>query len=591
MPAPCQIARKEIDSPKIGHMGYQGFLKGKTKIHLKGSAPFKQRVLPCDILVENDVPLKLRDGVVIYADIYRPPDGGEKVPAIFSWSPFGKKLNGLMWLQKMTPYNIGVSSTTISGLEKFEGPDPATFVDRGYAVVNTDTRGVGDSEGMCVIMGTQEGEDGHDAVEAVAAMPWCSGSVGMAGNSHLAIAQWFIAQQRPPSLKAIAPWEGCGDLFREQFVRGGIWSGDFFDHISKVLIHGYHGMEDFKEMYRRSGGVGNDYWYDKRPDMTKINIPAYITSSFSSALHPMGSIRGYMHVDNPNKWLRFSPYQEWYDIWAVPKYTEELLAFFDRYLKGIENSWEATPHVRMCTILFGEKDAVSDEPVESFPPPQTIDRDLYFGQDGTLGFEKPAAAPFSTQYHSEDAKSSVKWAYTFDKPSRLCGIPKAVLYMSCDDHDDMDVYVMVRKLDKSGNPMMAINCPWSAIPPNTIEEIPEDKTSDILLYTGPLGVLRASHREFDLSKSMHPNYPFHPHARTAKVPKGEVVKLEIGIFAMSVGYEAGESVQVEVVGQSPQIQSFGPLKGKKSSEENRGVHKVHCSSEYPSHILLPFFET
>jgi putative CocE/NonD family hydrolase len=72
-------------------------------------------------------------------------------------------------------------------------------------------------------MGTQEAEDGYDVVEAIAKMGWCNGNVGLAGNSLLAIVQWFIAQLQPPSLKAIAPWGGCGDLHREQFVRGGIY--------------------------------------------------------------------------------------------------------------------------------------------------------------------------------------------------------------------------------------------------------------------------------------------------------------------------------------------------------------------------------
>lgn len=56
-------------------------------------------------------------------------------------------------------------------------------------------------------MGTQEAEDGYDVIEAISKMDWCNGNVGLAGNSHLAISQYFIAAQEPPSLKAIAPWE------------------------------------------------------------------------------------------------------------------------------------------------------------------------------------------------------------------------------------------------------------------------------------------------------------------------------------------------------------------------------------------------
>ncbi|KAJ5721729.1 uncharacterized protein N7483_009663 [Penicillium malachiteum] len=574
MPAPCQIAQKKIDPPSIGRNGYQGFLN-KSEILPKGSAPFNSRKLTCDILVEHDVGLKVRDGATIYVDVYRPPDGGEKVPAIFSWSPFGKKLNGLKFLEMMPLYDMGLKPDTLSGLEKFEAIDPADFVLRGYAVINANTRGVRDSDGMCIIMGTQEGEDGVDCIEEIAKKPWCNGNVGMAGNSPLAIAQWFIGQLRPPSLKAIAPWEGCGDLFREQFFRGGIYAGNFFDHISQVMIQGNNGMESFKEMYRRSGGVANPYWEYKRPYITNINIPTYIKASFSSALHTMGCIRGFFDVDTPIN----GSGSEWHDSWAVPKYTEELLSFFDRYLKGIENDWEKIPPIRMTTLRFGSQDAIVDEPIASFPPPQVQDRQLFLSENGSLNLDSQISNTGIASYNSESGASHAAFTYTFDKKTRLCGIPKAVLYMSCDARDDLDVYIIVRKLDKNGKPALALNVPWSSIPPNSIEGIPREKATDLLLYMGPIGMLRESHREIDSSRSMHPNYPFHPHTRTQPVPACEVVNVE---------FEAGESVQVQVSGQSPQIHSFEELKDKLGNHDNKGVHKIHFGGDHPSYVVLPF---
>jgi len=189
----------------------------------KGWNGFNSRALSEDMIVEHDVGIKVRDGCTLYCDIFRPP-GSEstKVPAIVAWSPFGKKHNGLSMMSHVK-WGCGVPKGCLSGLERFEGPDPAEYCPRGYAIVNVDSRGAGDSEGSIVIMGTQEGEDGHDVIEALAKMDWCNGSVGLAGNSHLGIVQWFIAATQPPSLKAIAPWEACGDLYREQFVRGGAW--------------------------------------------------------------------------------------------------------------------------------------------------------------------------------------------------------------------------------------------------------------------------------------------------------------------------------------------------------------------------------
>lgn len=80
--------------------------------------------------------------------------------------------------------------TQLSGLQKFEAPDPAVWVARGYAVLNPDTRGALHSEGNLSQWGTQDGQDGYDFTEWIAEQPWSNGKVGFAGNSWLAISQW-----------------------------------------------------------------------------------------------------------------------------------------------------------------------------------------------------------------------------------------------------------------------------------------------------------------------------------------------------------------------------------------------------------------
>lgn len=46
----------------------------------------------------------------------------------------------------------------------------------------------------------------------------------------------------------------------------------------------------------------NAYWADKRADMSKINIPAYVLASYSTALHTVGSFRGFEEIPHNNKW-------------------------------------------------------------------------------------------------------------------------------------------------------------------------------------------------------------------------------------------------------------------------------------------------
>ncbi|GAB1733386.1 hypothetical protein NU195Hw_g3048t1 [Hortaea werneckii] len=542
------------------------------------------RSLPCDIVVERDACFTVRDGVKLYADIYR-PRSDTKVPAILCWSPFGKNFNGIDSLRLMTPWNLGIPDGTLSGLEKFEGLDPADWIPRGYAIVNIDSRGAFHSEGTMTIMGSQEAEDGYDVIEELALREWCTGDIGMAGNSHLAIAQWFIAALRPPHLKAMAPWEGCGDLYREQFARGGIYGGHLFDQlIQKHMLRGAHGIESFRRMYEKCP-LANEWWNDKRPDMSQIDAPMYITGTWSNTMHGMGAIRAWMETKSQHKWLRWHGHQEWYDLWGDETSKIELLNFFDHFLLGKDNGWEATPRVRMASLKFGTQSPISDIRVKDFPLPDTHYRKAYLHGHGALSFGSPTlAAEQSLSYDSEDPNSFLSFRYTFDTATRLMGIPKAVLYMSAENTDDMDIFVILRKISKSGEPMLSLNIPWKGLPVDNIADIPDDKRTEVILYAGPTGMQRASLRAIDSTKSMHENWPFTPLDREDKPGQGCIVRLEIGIWAFGTDYEQGESIQLQVCGSLQGVSNFHDANGSK----NKGKHVLHLGGCHDSHVVLPF---
>jgi len=572
-----------LAEPKTGEGGYHP-LDPRTEILQKGWNGFGSRAIQCDILVEHDFSVPVRDGCKLYADVYRPPAVDLKVPAILCWSPFGKKFNGLDSLKLMTPWNLGIKDGTLSGLEKFEAPDPADWVPRGYAIVNIDSRGAFDSEGVMAIMGSQEAEDGYDAVEYIASRPWCNGKVALAGNSHLAIIQWFIAALQPPSLRAIAPWEGCGDLYREQFARGGIYGGDLFDKlIVKYMLKGRNGLESFRKMFEEHPLV-NDWWQDKRPDMTKINVPTYITGTWTNTMHGMGAIRGWLEIDTPQKWLRFHPWQEWFDLWGNEQAKTELFDFFDHFLKGLDNGWESTPRVRMAVLRFGQSLPLENVVVEDFPVPGTHYRKAFLHRGGKLCFDEPPKEIQQVSYNSENPQEFVSFQYTFAWKSRILGMSKAVLHMSCQEHNDMDIFVLLRKFSTTGEPMLALNIPWKGIPVSTIAEIPEDKRTEVILYAGPTGILRASMRAINWSRSMHPNWPYYPMKKEEKIPPGTIAQLEIGIWATGIEFEAGESIQFQICGHYQGISNFGTS----DHVQNKGAHVVHFGGEYDSHVVLPF---
>ncbi|MFI9548017.1 CocE/NonD family hydrolase [Streptomyces sp. NPDC052016] len=128
------------------------------------------------------------------------------MPVIVAWSPYGKGQGTSASVMNIFGM-VGLDNGIVSGLAKFEGPDPAYWCAQGYAICNPDIRGVVDSEGDSVVWDRQEGRDCYDLIEWLGVQDWCTGKVGMSGTSYLAVSQWFTAAEQPPHLAAINPWE------------------------------------------------------------------------------------------------------------------------------------------------------------------------------------------------------------------------------------------------------------------------------------------------------------------------------------------------------------------------------------------------
>jgi len=136
------------------------------------------------IRIDKDIPMEMRDGVKLSADIYR-PDNSQKHPAILMRTPYNK-----------------------ISMEDMASPR-FDFILAGYAMVFQDVRGRFASEGKYDPGDTslsKEGRDGYDSVEWIASQSWCDGNVCTAGASANGHLQWVLATENPPHLKAISPW-------------------------------------------------------------------------------------------------------------------------------------------------------------------------------------------------------------------------------------------------------------------------------------------------------------------------------------------------------------------------------------------------
>lgn len=120
----------------------------------KGWRRMNRLALREPIVWNKDVAVEMRDGTKIRADIFRPASReNEPLPTLVAWSPYGKTGTGFLQIQDYS--YIGLRASQISGLEKFEAPDPAEWCPRGYALVQPEARGIHHSEGDFHQFGTQ----------------------------------------------------------------------------------------------------------------------------------------------------------------------------------------------------------------------------------------------------------------------------------------------------------------------------------------------------------------------------------------------------------------------------------------------------
>ena len=530
--------------------------------------------LAVDIVFDKDVAVTLRDGVTIYVDVLRPA-GVDKCPAIVAWSPYGKSRGASSRYMQLFQL-LGMDTATVSGLMRFEGPDPAFWCAQGYAVCNPDPRGSFNSEGDIRVWSRSEGEDFHDVVEWLGAQDWCSGKVGASGNSYLAIAQWFAAAEQPPHLAAIAPWEGMSDIYRDLVKRGGIPDFPFPRMLSTSFI-GKNGREDLVAEAEQHPLL-DDFWRTKIPDFSKITVPAYVVASYSNSIHTPGTFRGWRNMASEQKWLRIHNTMEWPDYYEEP-YLADLLRFFDHFLKGEQNGWDETPRVRYAVMDLEGGDLVN-QPADTFPPKGvTATRYHLDGASEALSAGAPAAAATAT-YDAESPEGRAVFTLTVDAPTAFVGYPKARLWMQADGSDDMDVFLLLQKLDASGRVLEQFNVPNHG----PVMQGLTQKGAAILKYKGSNGRLRASMRRLDEAQSTE-DIPVHSFDRVEKLSPGEVVCLDIDLFPIGLALNPGEQLRLVVSG----VHTLGGVMPGTDNvpSENRGRHVIHTGGDRASYLQLP----
>lgn len=557
----------------------------RTQVHAAGTVVKEgARALGIDIRVDEDQPITLRDGVVVYGDVYRPAGNNEPLPAVLMYTPYSKR--GGYWNTAFYPVNFGVPPHDVTGLNPFESLDPGYWCEHGYAIVVVDSRGTSNSGGDMRFLGTGVGEDIYDVIEWIAAAPWSNGAVGMAGNSQLCMGQWAAAAAKPPHLKAIAPWEGLRDLYRDVIMRGGIPDLTFNERDIYSFVFGLGQVEDLTAASEKHP-LFDEYWLDKIADLSKADVATYIAASWSNPIHTKGTLAAFNDLPASKTWMRVHDTQEWIDL-ADPASVEDLRKFYDRFLKGEDNGWESTPRVRYSILNPGGADQANL--VADQWPLATTERELFLDASTAQLSAVAPTAEAAAGYESTDLAKSVTFSVTADEGFTIYGGLNATLWVQTDEGDDLDVFVAVYKEDEQGNRLHHITL--RAAPAQAfVRSLEHDgKLPAAVSYTGPVGRLRASHRALDSAASTRLE-PVHTHVMREPVTPGVPVELQIGLWPTAMKVNKGEKLVLEIAGHP-----VGPLSQAMAGESglpggtidmptnNAGLHSIRTGGAYPSRL-------
>ena len=506
--------------------------------------------------IEWDVPIRLADGIIIRADIFRPIAQGQ-YPAILTYGPYAKGLPFQVgyktaWTRMITAYPE-VAEGTSNKYQSWELVDPEKWVPDGYACVRIDSRGAGCSEGFLDVWSALEAQDQYECIEWTAAQSWCNGKVGLNGISYYAMNQWQTAALQPPHLTAMCAWEGASDYYRELCRHGGILS-DFLDgwylRQVKSVQYGVGSRAEINPNNGRSvaGDITlsdaelsanraethldaqnhellDDFYKQRIPDYSKIKTPLLSAANWGGiGLHPRGNFEGFLQSASEQKWLEvhgdthFSHFYSNYGLALQKK-------FFGYFLKGEDTGWANMPKIQLNIRHPGEKFVLRGE--SDWPLARTQWTQYYLQPDGkTLSTDKPKVT-HTTSYHTRSDGLSFS-SGPLKQALEITGPIAAQLRVSSETCD-ADIFLALRVFDDKGVEVSFIGS--------------NDPRTPVAL-----GWLRASHRKTDPAKSL-PYRPWHTHDEKQLLTPLQPVDLDIEIWPTSIVIPVGYSFVLNVRGK------------------------------------------
>ena len=410
------------------------------------AAPFAGSHRAYDSIVRPNVPIAMRDGVVLAADIYLPAHSGKAMdgafPAIVERTPYLK--DGTRYARRGHWY-----------------------ARCGYATVINDVRGRGSSTGDWYPFAL-EAPDGYDVVEWVAAQPWCNGLVGTMGASYAGSDQSALATLNPPHLACQVVGQGTSNYHVSSLRQGGALEQRFIRYAFRMARSSREALADpdlkraldaadrhIPELFGpplrfRPGrtalrllptyeqwawdiltrGVYDEYWMQRGYTIDKYwdehaDVPVLFQSGWYDT-YPRGAIANFVALCE----RKSSPMRLVLGPWrhgegtveestagdvelgidaAVPAYDDMRLRFFDEHLKGLDTGLRTAPPVRYFVMGSQQGRPPADlehtlwhggrwEDAAAWPPPEYQEVALYFHHDGSMQAQPPSSPHEPTRY-------------------------------------------------------------------------------------------------------------------------------------------------------------------------------------------------
>lgn len=546
-----------------------------------------------DVAIQHDAWVPMSDGVRLLADVYLPAGPGVEgpFPTILIRMPYGKT-EAYCYMPSHGKY----------------------WARRGYACVIQDVRGRWGSEGVYEPF-VNEGKDGYETLDWVAAQPWCDGNIGMTGESYYGYTQWAVAPLGHPNLKCIAPGDTAADIYASWIYNDNAFClstmGGWAYAINGKQDQNVYLMDPWHlplaDMPAAAGHPSKAYseWMDHQARdeyWDRINVCHRYADIKVPALHwggwydvfLNGTIGGWqgMREQGPEEvrdkqWLVISAT----DHELSPEFTgrigelelkdhgyahDRIKAFMDHWLKGEDSGVVQGGRVRYFVMGANEWRAADE-----WPLPQTDYTKYYLHSggsatslhgDGILDTETPAEEP-ADQYTYDPRDPVTYWLGTV--------IWELAEHMEdraeVERRRDVLVYTsapLTQDLEVTGPVSVTLHAATSA-PDTDFTAALVDVRPDGHAHLVQEGIRRARFRESD--------------ARESPVEAGAVYAYEIDLWATSYVFAAGHRIRLEISSSNFDRYDRNLNTGRFAHDEEVGVARqtIHHSAAYPSCLTLP----